>query len=227
MLKNEIKKINRCKRYLLICALLVCVMIIFWPSFFVDILRAKNDGRLYECRHNMFSLYDALYAYYDVYGSFPPSYTVDENGKRQHSWRVLILPYLELNTPLNYDYDQLWDSPHNQQFRDKMPRVFRCPYSRNLLRNSPSYTLITKENNIDHLTPVHFLLVEIRDAKFNWLEPVDFSMHYSDQPMPVSKSSDPASRGFYHDNWFNSPRTSVMTQSREIIYISVPIPIRE
>jgi hypothetical protein len=37
----------------------------------------------------------ALHNYHDVYAAFPPAYTVDENGQRLHSWRTLILPWLE------------------------------------------------------------------------------------------------------------------------------------
>lgn len=58
-------------------------------------------------------------------GTFPPSFSVDKNGKPLHSWRVLILPYLDedglagkirLNEP--------WDSPYNKQFHNQMPAVY-------------------------------------------------------------------------------------------------------
>lgn len=37
----------------------------------------------------------ALQLYRCDHGTFPPPFTVDKNGKPLHSWRVLILPYLE------------------------------------------------------------------------------------------------------------------------------------
>jgi hypothetical protein len=60
----------------------------------------------------------------------PPTFSVDKNGKPLHSWRVLILPYLE-HAAL-YDsirLDEPWDSEFNKQFHDKMPQVFKCPVS--------------------------------------------------------------------------------------------------
>ena len=59
-------------------------------------------------------------------GHFPPAYTVDESGKALHSWRVLVLPYLESGQL--YDkirLDEPWDSPWNAQFHDQMPSVFQ------------------------------------------------------------------------------------------------------
>jgi hypothetical protein len=222
--------LKKSKKYLLncvwLCMLLVCIKIIFFPDI-ASLLR-PSDSQLHNCRYYMLGIYDALYKYKEDYGSFPPSYTVDKNGKLQHSWRVLILPYLDgkVSALNNYDYNQSWDSPHNQQFRENMPSIFKCPYSYAYsLSNSPSYALITKENPIDNLSSDHFILVEIKDAKFNWLEPVDF---YTRDPLslkPPSRSelSKLGSLGCYHDHdaWFHSPKTTVMTKDRQIITIFI------
>ena len=48
------------------------------------------------------------------------------DGKPWHSWRVLILPYLEHADVYNaYDFSQPWDSPNNKAIIDKMPAVYR------------------------------------------------------------------------------------------------------
>ena len=36
-----------------------------------------------------------MHNYHDEHGSFPPAYIADASGKPMHSWRVLILPYLD------------------------------------------------------------------------------------------------------------------------------------
>lgn len=71
----------------------------------------------------------ALYDYHEKHGSFPPTYSVDKNGHRLHSWRVLILPFLEGGEELaeQIRLDEPWDSPHNLQFHDQMPKLFQCP----------------------------------------------------------------------------------------------------
>jgi hypothetical protein len=37
----------------------------------------------------------ALRNYHDRYGRFPPAYVADEHGRPTHSWRVLLLPWLD------------------------------------------------------------------------------------------------------------------------------------
>ena len=53
------------------------------------------------------------------HGCFPPAYSVDKDGRPLHSWRVLLLPYLdeeELYKQLRLD--EPWDSPHNKAVFD-------------------------------------------------------------------------------------------------------------
>ena len=69
----------------------------------------------------------AFYDYHEKYGTLPPAYTVDENGRPLHSWRVLILPFLEQQEL--YDrirLDEPWDSEYNRQFHDIVIPAFHC-----------------------------------------------------------------------------------------------------
>jgi hypothetical protein len=45
--------------------------------------------------NNMRQLAQALHNYHDKHGSFPPAYQTGPDGRPWHSWRVLILPYIE------------------------------------------------------------------------------------------------------------------------------------
>ncbi len=70
----------------------------------------------------------ALQQYHDAHGCFPPAHIADANGRPMHSWRVLILPYLEQGSLYDqYRFDEPWDGPHNRLLADKMPDVYRCP----------------------------------------------------------------------------------------------------
>src|SRR6478672_5330638 len=51
-------------------------------------------GRM-ACSNHLKQIGIALQNYHDVYGSFPPAYVADANGRPMHSWRVLILPFAE------------------------------------------------------------------------------------------------------------------------------------
>ena len=62
----------------------------------LPLLFAPTHGSLreMECSNNLKAIAIALHSYHDKYGSLPPAYVADENGKPMHSWRVLILPQL-------------------------------------------------------------------------------------------------------------------------------------
>jgi hypothetical protein len=55
---------------------------------------AREAANRSDCSSRLFSIRMALRNYHDTYGSFPPAYVPDANGKPMHSWRALILPFL-------------------------------------------------------------------------------------------------------------------------------------
>jgi hypothetical protein len=70
----------------------------------------------------------AIHNFHSAMGNFPPAIVFGPDGKPWHSWRVLILPYLEEPRLFNqYDFMQPWDSPKNRALIDKMPAVYRDP----------------------------------------------------------------------------------------------------
>jgi hypothetical protein len=78
----------------------------------------------------------AFHCYIDEHEKFPPLYTVDKNGKPLHSWRVLILPYLDQEERDLYKsirLDEPWDSEYNKQFH----KVKIYAYSSNAMPDSP------------------------------------------------------------------------------------------
>ena len=85
------------------------------------------DRRM-PCITNLQNIGRALQQYREVYGSFPPAYIADAQGRPLHSWRVLILPQLEREDLYQrYDFTQPWNSAHNLKLADEMPHVFACP----------------------------------------------------------------------------------------------------
>lgn len=80
-----------------------------------------------QCSRNMERVVTALLEYHDKHGSLPPEYTVAEDGKPLHTWRVLILPYLDENELYDQiDLKQPWDSERNRAFHERMPEVYKC-----------------------------------------------------------------------------------------------------
>jgi Protein of unknown function (DUF1559) len=61
-------------------------------------------------------------------GRFPPAALNDGGGRPLHSWRVLILPYLEQDALYKeFRLDEPWDSPHNAALLPRMPKVYSVP----------------------------------------------------------------------------------------------------
>jgi hypothetical protein len=115
------------------------------------------------CSNNLRQIALALRDYHDTYGSFPPAYTVDAEGKPLHSWRTLILPFNEQN-PL---YDQIdlskpWDDPANQAARETDVPVYRCP-SANPPKCQTSYVAIISPDGC-FSGPTPRTLTEISDG---------------------------------------------------------------
>lgn len=96
---------------------------------FAELKKARIEAMAKaKCRNNLKQLLIAFHNYHDSHNTMPPAYTCDDDGKPLHSWRVLILPYLEQQALYEQiKLDEPWDSEHNKQFHDKIPDVFFCP----------------------------------------------------------------------------------------------------
>jgi len=139
-----------------------------------------------QCHNHLRQVSLAVLNYESRHGSLPPAYTVDDTGRPLHSWRTLLLPYLEHK----HLYDQLaldepWDSPHNRQFHDRFPRIYDCPGSSGQ-SNETSYMVVVGDETafppggearrLSDLTdgPSNtILVVEVKNAGTHWMEPVD------------------------------------------------------
>jgi len=125
--------------------MVVLGLIVYWvcPGF-----RSPREryGHRASCKSRLCELSLALQNYNDVYGCLPPAYIADESGKPMHSWRVLLLPYLEL-TPLyeEYNFDEPWDGPNNRKLHISMPGAYCCP-SDNPDGNFTSYVAVVGPN---------------------------------------------------------------------------------
>ncbi|MFN0054343.1 MAG: DUF1559 domain-containing protein [Planctomycetales bacterium] len=123
--------------------------------------------------------------YHEDYGCFPPAYVVDAEGNRRHSWRALILPYIDgLELYQSYDFTESWDGPSNSRLAQRMPSVFHCPseppsntHANYVVIGGPdtafpghqSTSLADFEDGPDHT----MLLAEISNSNIPWLEPRD------------------------------------------------------
>jgi hypothetical protein len=87
-----------------------------------------EPGRANTCRNNIRNVILALVQYESAHGELPPAYTVDAEGKPLHSWRTLILPFLDQHSLYEkIDLTKPWDDPANQAARDASVELYQCP----------------------------------------------------------------------------------------------------
>jgi prepilin-type processing-associated H-X9-DG protein len=162
---------------------------------------AREAARRMQCSNNLKQIALALHMYHDTYREFPPAYFVDENGTPTHSWRVMILPFLEASPQYQqYNFDEPWNGPNNSQLAAQMPPVFRCPSDPATGGNTTSYMVVVgdatawpgersmKLQDMIDGTSNTILVVEVAGSQVNWMEPKDLEM--DKLPLTINATQD-------------------------------------
>jgi len=88
----------------------------------------REPARRSQCSNNLKQIALALQTYESDYGALPPAYTVDTDGQPLHSWRTLILPYLEQQSLYEkIDLTKPWDDPVNKEAHETRLSAYQCP----------------------------------------------------------------------------------------------------
>ena len=129
-------------------------------------------------------------------GHLPPAFVADGDGRPMHSWRVLLLPFLDQSALYNaYNFAEPWDGPNNRKLADKVGSIYRRP------GDEPGSTLTQfvavvgeetvfpgarsiKVDEITDGTAKTILFVEVADSDIPWMEPRDLA--FDRMPMRVN-----------------------------------------
>jgi len=152
----------------------------------------REDIKRLVCESTLKKIGRALHNYHDAYGCFPPAYVADAEGKPMHSWRVLLLPYLEEDALYQkYCFDEPWDGPSNRTLAATAPSCYRCCSAEIAEPGSPQvthYVAVTGPGTAwpgaqtTQLKDCHdgasktILLVEIAGSDIAWSEPRDVTL---------------------------------------------------
>jgi hypothetical protein len=165
---------------LIVCAVVVVLFLLLWPA-----IQSARPRTRPPCKNNLHQIGLALHNYHDKYGCFPPAYIADANGRPMHSWRVLLLPYLDQQELFaRYDFNEPWNGPHNAQLAEEFPtlKIFRCPRDSGA---GTSYAAVIGPRtcwpermpchirDITDGTSLTLLVVEVHDSGIHWMEPRD------------------------------------------------------
>ena len=175
---------------------------------------AREAARRVQCQNNLKQISLALLNYESTYGCFPPACITDDNGRPMHSWRVLILPYLEREDLYRqYDFDEPWDSPKNRMVSDAVISLYHCPSVPQTPGTETNYVMIVGpetvafENSAVGMTEIvdglsnTIMLVETADSGIGWAEPRDLSA--DDLSMQINDGSGEGIRS-YHPGGVNA-----------------------
>lgn len=175
---------------------------------------AREAARRAQCTNNLKQIALAFHNYHDTYNSFPPAYLADEDGKPMHSWRVLLLPFLEQSALFEqYDFSEPWDSPANMQVVNTAIPSYQCPSDpAGPASMTTSYMVLSgpgtvfegangaKIADITDGTSNTLLVVEVQGTGVNWAEPVDLDASTLSLPFAAG----PGSPGSLHPGGINA-----------------------
>lgn len=138
-----------------------------------------------QCANNLQQIALALHNYHDAYGALPPAYTTDSEGKPLHSWRTLILPFLEEGQLYeSIDLSKPWDDPANEKARNTEVSAYQCPSHSDHGRTT-YLAIVTPESCLQWDQPRKFsdvtdgpsktwLVIEVaEDGAVPWMAPRD------------------------------------------------------
>ena len=179
-------RFNAWAMVLLVWFLGVCLAGLFVPPG----IHSREGARRTQCTNNEKIIAIALMRYDADHGHLPPAYIADANGKPMHSWRVLILPYLDRRDIYEaYDFKEPWNGPHNLKLASiKLPDFFSCPnHTGN--QKCTNYVAVVGPQTVwpgektsstsevaagDGIAET-VLLMELPNSDINWMEPRDLS----------------------------------------------------
>ena len=149
-----------------------------------------------QCVNQLKLIALALRNYENRYQCLPPPCIYDKTGRPMHSWRVLILPFVDHERLYGqYDFNEPWDGPSNRKLLASRPSEYVCPSEKmaNLVAKAAtttSYLAVVgsraawqqhkrtslNDPELRKQMDETVLLIETANSGVAWTEPRDFSL---------------------------------------------------
>jgi hypothetical protein len=190
---------NRRSRWKYWVVALVAVVIaaatrfVYWKFVYVPAQHRKGVASKSLCMGKIAAITQAISDCWVRNRAFPPAYVAGEDGRPMHSWRVLILPFLDEQILYDqYDFSEPWDSPKNLEVwkarRGRETAPFACPADQESNENGrTSYVAVIGKNtlwpgtrgpDLNQLRDAgdKILFIEIPHSDIRWTEPRDVTL---------------------------------------------------
>lgn len=149
----------------------------------------RPPPRAWQCLNNLRQIGLALAAYANDHGCYPPAYVADANGRPMHSWRVLILPYLDNQALYNdYNFAQPWDGPDNRSIGEMSISQYGCRHDAGRSDRETNYAVLTGPGTLfpgtktvrpwkvpDGLART-LMVTETTSVRIPWTAPIDLDI---------------------------------------------------
>jgi prepilin-type processing-associated H-X9-DG protein len=185
---NELPKPKKARRRFRFIELLavLCIIGLLVALLLPAVRTARPAALRAQCVNNLKQIALALRNYESAYKALPPAYTVDSDGKRLHSWRTLILPYLDRQRLYeSIDLSKPWNDPANAAALKTGISEFRCPGA-DCPANGTTYMAIVAPNGcfrpnkprqLSEITDDHgetLMVIEVgSEHAVHWMAPID------------------------------------------------------
>jgi len=180
------QKPNTWLRWLINLSIGFGVIVVGLALLLPNVRRAGPSAYKLQCMGNIRSIAIALRNYETAYQALPPAYTVDQDGKPLHSWRTLILPFLdERRVYKKIDLSKAWDDPVNAEAYNTNLDVFHCHLA-DCPQSHTTYLAVvgigscfhpTKPRFLSEITDDHaetLMVIEVSpDKAVHWMAPAD------------------------------------------------------
>jgi Protein of unknown function (DUF1559) len=152
------------------------------------------------CYSSLNNIAIALDGYRKTHGRLPPPFELDQDGKRKHSWRALILPWLQTsNDPItdHYNLGEPWDGVRNISLSHNVPGWLRCPSERNQNPLGSPFVMVNDfgDTPIVQIPKNAILVLETRGINKDWANPHDlieispqFDLGVTDHPKRTGRN---------------------------------------
>jgi type 1 glutamine amidotransferase len=204
---------------------------IFWTARQEEQIKAAHSRLMAAlqttCNLKCISL--AMQSYNDAKGHLPPAYVLGADGKPAHSWRILLLEFLDPDLLKEYSFKEPWNGPNNRKLADKMPHSYRLAWGPNARGNLTSYVVlvgpktafpgdkVVKLKDITDGWDKTILVAEAEGFNIHWMEPRDWDV----EAFPI-KISDVKKPGFSSHNR-RGPQIALADATIRRLKINAPV----